>query len=190
MRLRLSLITIIMALIISACAPHYACKTSMPGKRCASLSEVYEEEVLGVKKTEKTVAKYNGINTSNEENNSPAESVSKIKDNGISDNVALPNSTSPGETIEAKKSRQKNVDVVDVVKNLDYEEKFPILKPPKIIRIWISPWIDNNGDLNMGSYIYTEIEDKKWVIGEEILIKDVGSLTRGKIEKRYDILKK
>lgn len=37
----------------------------------------------------------------------------------------------------------------------------------KVMRIWIASWQDRQGDLNIPSYIYTEIEPKQWFIGKK-----------------------
>ena len=42
----------------------------------------------------------------------------------------------------------------------------PIRTPAKVMRIWVSPWEDDAGDLNTVGYIYTEIEPRRWVIGD------------------------
>lgn len=36
----------------------------------------------------------------------------------------------------------------------------------KSMRIWIAPWEDKAGDLNLSGYIYTEIEGRRWLLGE------------------------
>lgn len=41
----------------------------------------------------------------------------------------------------------------------------PIRTPAHVMRIWIAPWEDTNGDLNTTGYMYTEIEARRWVIG-------------------------
>lgn len=42
----------------------------------------------------------------------------------------------------------------------------PIRTPAEVMRIWIAPWEDKNGDLNTNGYVYTEIEPRRWVIGK------------------------
>ncbi|MFC6674123.1 type IV conjugative transfer system lipoprotein TraV [Marinobacterium aestuariivivens] len=42
----------------------------------------------------------------------------------------------------------------------------PIRTPAQVMRIWIAPWEDTNGDLIVTGYIYTEIEPRRWVIGD------------------------
>lgn len=43
----------------------------------------------------------------------------------------------------------------------------PIRTPAKVMRIWIAPFEDKGGDLVMPGFVYTEIEPRRWVIGEE-----------------------
>jgi len=42
----------------------------------------------------------------------------------------------------------------------------PIREASRVMRIWISPWEDTNGNLVMATRIYTEIEPKRWSVGE------------------------
>jgi len=37
--------------------------------------------------------------------------------------------------------------------------------PPKVLRIWIAPWEDSDGDLQAPSYVFTELEPRRWMIG-------------------------
>lgn len=42
----------------------------------------------------------------------------------------------------------------------------PIRTPAQVMRIWVAPWEDTNGDLNATGFVYTEIEPRRWVIGD------------------------
>lgn len=42
----------------------------------------------------------------------------------------------------------------------------PIREPSRVMRIWVGPWEDTNGNLVMATRIYTEIEAKRWSVGE------------------------
>lgn len=51
---------------------------------------------------------------------------------------------------------------------------FPVETPPdtvplrtqaRVMRIWVAPWTDAGGDLHMGGHLYTEIEPRKWAVG-------------------------
>jgi conjugal transfer pilus assembly protein TraV len=58
---------------------------------------------------------------------------------------------------------------VEIVKNMDYRGKLPVRVAPKVIRIWIAPWEDSDGDLNQPGYVFSEINDKRgrWLFGEK-----------------------
>lgn len=40
----------------------------------------------------------------------------------------------------------------------------PIRTPSQVMRIWVAPYVDANGDLNAPGFVYTEIEPRRWVI--------------------------
>lgn len=42
----------------------------------------------------------------------------------------------------------------------------PILEPAKVLRIWIAPWEDGKKDLHWPSYLFTEIQPRKWSFGK------------------------
>lgn len=46
------------------------------------------------------------------------------------------------------------------------DRPIPIRTPAQVMRIWVAPWEDKNGDLNVTGYLYTEIEPRRWVIGD------------------------
>lgn len=43
------------------------------------------------------------------------------------------------------------------------DKPVPIRTPAKVMRIWIAPWVDSNQNLNVSSYVYTEIEKRRWL---------------------------
>lgn len=47
------------------------------------------------------------------------------------------------------------------------EDPLPIRTPAKVMRIWIAPWEDEDGDLIASGYVYTEIEPRRWQVGIE-----------------------
>lgn len=42
----------------------------------------------------------------------------------------------------------------------------PIRTPAQVMRIYIAPWIGEDGDLTMPTYVFTQIEPRRWTIGE------------------------
>lgn len=43
------------------------------------------------------------------------------------------------------------------------DKPVPIRTPAKVMRIWIAPWVDTNQNLNVSSYVYTEVERRRWL---------------------------
>lgn len=41
----------------------------------------------------------------------------------------------------------------------------PVREEAKVLRIWIAPWEDENGDLIAASHVYTEVEARRWRYG-------------------------
>ena len=41
----------------------------------------------------------------------------------------------------------------------------PIRSAPKILRVWVAPWIDTEGDLHQQSYLYVVIDHGAWAMG-------------------------
>jgi conjugal transfer pilus assembly protein TraV len=39
----------------------------------------------------------------------------------------------------------------------------PVRSPAVVMRIWVAPYEDLNGDLNSPGYVYTEIEARRWI---------------------------
>ena len=47
------------------------------------------------------------------------------------------------------------------------DQPVPVRTPAQVMRVWLAPWEDDTGDLVVSGYIYTEIQPRRWVIGEE-----------------------
>lgn len=39
----------------------------------------------------------------------------------------------------------------------------PVRTPAKVMRVWIAPWQDKNENLKVSSYVFSEIEERKWL---------------------------
>jgi conjugal transfer pilus assembly protein TraV len=46
------------------------------------------------------------------------------------------------------------------------DDPTPIRTPSQVMRIWIAPWEDADGDLMVSNYVYTELEPRRWMIGK------------------------
>ncbi|MCB5162646.1 type IV conjugative transfer system lipoprotein TraV [Marinomonas algarum] len=86
--------------------------------------------------------------------------------------IPRPMKTEDGELVEQETETQVTNEAYEnstvntyVAPNLP-DKPIPIRTPAQVMRIWIAPWEDTNGDLNTTGFIYTEIEPRRWVIGE------------------------
>lgn len=41
----------------------------------------------------------------------------------------------------------------------------PVLEQPKVVRVWVAPWVDENQTLNYPSYKFKEVTPRKWNFG-------------------------
>jgi conjugal transfer pilus assembly protein TraV len=42
----------------------------------------------------------------------------------------------------------------------------PVREAPKVLRVWIAPWVDSNDDLHWPSYLFTEVQPRTWSFGK------------------------
>lgn len=42
----------------------------------------------------------------------------------------------------------------------------PVREAAQVMRIWIAPWIDKNDDLHYPSYLFTEVQPRRWTFGK------------------------
>lgn len=49
----------------------------------------------------------------------------------------------------------------------------PILEQPKVMRVWVAPWVDENQTLNYPSYKFKEITPRKWNFGGAQVFRNV-----------------
>jgi conjugal transfer pilus assembly protein TraV len=69
------------------------------------------------------------------------------------------------------------------------DDPTPIRTPSKVMRIWVAPWEDGDGDLNVSGYVFTELEQRRWMIGKSVpalspSISPLQVLHRAKEERR------
>ncbi|MCK9608819.1 MAG: TraV family lipoprotein [Methylomonas sp.] len=63
------------------------------------------------------------------------------------------------------------------------DDPTPIRTPSQVMRIWIAPWEDADGDLMVSNYVYTELEPRRWMIGKAAPTKSA-SLIPLQVEQR------
>ena len=44
----------------------------------------------------------------------------------------------------------------------------PYREPAKVLRIYVPAWEDADGDLHMPGYIYSEVEARRWTVGDKV----------------------
>lgn len=72
-------------------------------------------------------------------------------------------------TGEKKTIRKKTLDVTDdeVINNYVAprlpSDPVPVRTPAQVMRIWVAPYVDTNGDLVAPGFVYTEIEPRRWI---------------------------
>lgn len=70
-----------------------------------------------------------------------------------------------GADSDAEIVRQVIID--DYVAPSTPNDNVPIRSEAKVMRIWVAPWQDASDDLHISSYVYTEIEPRKWLFENE-----------------------
>ncbi len=65
-----------------------------------------------------------------------------------------------GQTITNGTRRDSQVAVPSI------EQPVPIRTQAKVMRIWMAPWEDDDGDLHADGFMYTEIESRRWNLGD------------------------
>lgn len=154
----------------------YACPGKSKGVSCASTREMYQATNNG--SVPKPVSKQEV-----EEMAKKGEHVSTVK--GVQDdkvvlmqqaNVAGENTSTTIQYNDSGASVEQQITDNYVAPALP-KKPIPIRTPSVVMRILVLPWQDSAGDLNVSGYIYTEIEPRRWVIGDEGVNAQENSLT-------------
>ena len=115
-----------------------ACKAP-DGVTCSSLSGVYANALAGnlpglMQKHEKTSSSFLGIS---------------VPESKTSENSLYKSKTSAGSSAIAGETPSSGM---------------PIFTKPEIMRIWVAPWEDAEGDLHDQSYLYVVASEGRWAI--------------------------
>jgi conjugal transfer pilus assembly protein TraV len=54
---------------------------------------------------------------------------------------------------------------------IEVDRPIPLRSQAKVMRIWIAPWEDQHGDLHASGLVFTEIEARRWNLGERMVAK-------------------
>ena len=82
---------------------------------------------------------------------------------------------------EKQRTGAQGVEGSGIASQMEFkEDRKPVRVQPRVVRLWLAPWEDSDGDLHMGGFIYAEVAGKKrWVLGEKTL--DMESRTGPKL---------
>jgi len=72
----------------------------------------------------------------------------------------------PAEVEGAWQAAPETPESVSAVQGLGYFGPMPLRSPARIMRIWIAPWESVEGVLHLPTYLYAEVEERRWQIGE------------------------
>ncbi|MGN0902543.1 MAG: type IV conjugative transfer system lipoprotein TraV [Succinivibrio sp.] len=90
------------------------------------------------------------------------------------------NGQTPAKLAQEKKLEQEGKDVNSENQNRNGESDFvldnfvtnrlpnepiPVRTPPQVMRIWVAPYEDKEGDFVMSGYVYTEVSPRRWTLG-------------------------
>jgi conjugal transfer pilus assembly protein TraV len=124
---------------LASCSTQYGCKGLPEDPACLSAVEAYQI-------TDKANTTFRPS-----QNNSPA--AGKLGESTSS----APDSAS---TLAGTYNRPANLSPVPKI-----DDPTPIRTPSKVMRIWVAPWEDSDGDLNVSGYLFTELEPRRWMVG-------------------------
>ena len=91
----------------------------------------------------------------------------QVTDNALPAPVKLESETVDGKAHPPHSPRAPSVMPAQVRQPVPkIDDPTPIRTPAQVMRIWIAPWEDSDGDLMVSNYVYTELEPRRWLIGK------------------------
>ncbi len=191
MKLKYPLFLSIITIFVSGCASlgvgesDFACKGYPDGLACMSSQDIY---------TLSNGANYkdNIAAVAREQGGDPDRYVNRLPDEGgVYNPDQSSNTDMPGEYGGAPRAfpqtnpvdRKEISSYIKSVLPKPSKEIIPLRTPAMVMRIFVAPWESKNGDLNVPSYVYTEIEKRRWMIGNKAItlnrsIKPLNNTTR------------
>ena len=171
MKTSLTLIAAAACLTLSACGAINPCKDEYGGL-CASPREIYgatrnRDQINPTEQTKEKQAKAEKLINSPPAKDENLPSISPHNPNTLPSNAMEDVHVSPdlGE-ISAKgvgpSLGQGPITALHDARNVP----MPILQQPKVMRVWVAPYVDNKNQLHFPGYIYSVTQDKTWTFGE------------------------
>lgn len=116
----------------------FSCPITEDGVPCASSKQMYDLTNNG--QTPKKIAEEKKKEEQSKKENK--EQNEQVKKNGESDYV-----------------------LDNFVTNKLPSDPIPVRTPPTVMRIWVAPYEDKEGDFIMSGYVYTEVSPRRWTLG-------------------------
>lgn len=113
----------------------FSCKLNNTGVPCASTAQMYEMTHDG---------------------NTPRKIAAEQKKSATS---------GTGEKVEKASNGESDFVLDNYVTNRLPNEPIPVRTPPQVMRIWVAPYEDKDGDFVMSGYVYTEVSPRRWTLG-------------------------
>ncbi len=152
--------------------PEFSCKGLPEGVTCMSAREVYKE--------------------TNDRDHLEFYSEDKDVEKNDRKSAELASNAQPtAQSVYIQQPVLANYNADDPVPVTGAPAPLAIRTPGKVIRIWLAPWEDDQGDVNLAGYVYSEIETRRWKIGEQS-VKDTARIvplqvTRPKSEQSQKV---
>lgn len=125
---------------LASCSTQYGCKGLPEDPACLSVVEAYQI-------TDKANATVRPSDASAPVVGKPGSSITSAQ--GSASTLA---------DIDNRSTNSAPVPKID--------DPTPIRTPSKVMRIWVAPWEDSDGDLNVSGYLFTELEPRRWMVGK------------------------
>jgi len=154
-RTRTPLLGAFAALVLAGCASSggkFACPHP-DGVSCMSSIEIYEATNVGFPA---------GSGRSSQERTPGNPANHRVGADGDSLRLAAPSSAPAANGAALSLAQSDHLDV-STRRTRGAEEAMRM--PARVMRIYVSPWTDEAGDLHMPGYVFTEIVGRRWTIG-------------------------
>ncbi len=146
MKRPLTVLVSILLIGLASCSTQYGCKGLPEDPACLSAVEAYQI-------TDKS-------NTTFRPNEAKTPVTEKPASSSILGSASTLESESGPASSAIDNRRTKSAPVPKI------DDPTPIRTPSKVMRIWVAPWEDSDGDLNVSGYLFTELEPRRWMVGK------------------------
>jgi len=142
-------------------APAYACKAPV-GSQCTSVSGVYANSLDGQLAAFAPPAPVRGASRTPDALATPTS------------DTLLPSNEAPAAPGGMPTSEPTTTAATLGVALQSGQSRAPLRSPPRVLRLWIAPWEDADGDLHEASVVHVLVDAGRWLIERVITIDRAG----------------